>query len=102
MQERFKIYDLLVKEFTTYPPCNITPEGLTIIAERLDKRYTYKQVEEAMNHLSYKAKFFPSLAEIVEEIEDIKKQTPAPDGRPPHIPAHWVKCGSGWCEPYVE
>jgi hypothetical protein len=69
MQERFKIYDLLVKEFTTYPPSNITPEGLTIIAERLDKRYSYEQVEEAMNQLSYKSKFFPSLAEIVEEIQ---------------------------------
>jgi hypothetical protein len=55
-----------------------------------------------MGRLAYKAKFFPSLAEIVEEIEDIKKQTPAPDGRPPHIPAHWVKSGSGWCEPYIE
>lgn len=36
-----------------------------------------------------------------------KKENPpvenAPsDGRPPHIPAHWVKTGSGWCEPYIE
>jgi hypothetical protein len=68
MQERFKIYDLLAKEFTTYPPCNITPEGLTLIAERLDKRFTFEQVERAMGRLAYKSKFFPSLAEIVEEI----------------------------------
>jgi hypothetical protein len=68
MQERFKIYDLLAREFTAYPSCNITPEGLTLIAERLDKKYSYEQVERAMGRLAYKAKFFPSLAEIADEI----------------------------------
>ncbi len=24
------------------------------------------------------------------------------DGRPPDVPAHWVKTGSGWCEPYID
>jgi DnaD/phage-associated family protein len=24
------------------------------------------------------------------------------DGRPPDFPAHWVKTGSGWCEPYID
>ena len=70
MQEAMKIYDLLTREFKTYPVCNITPDGLTMIAERLDRRYTYEQVEKAMNRLSYKAKFFPSLAEIAEDIQD--------------------------------
>lgn len=102
MQETMKIYDLLMEEYKTYPACNITPEGLTMIAERLDKKYSYEQVERAMGRLAYKAKFFPSLAEIAEAIEEDKKNTPASDGRPPHIPAHWVKCGSGWCEPYIE
>ena len=68
MQETIKIYDLLMKEYKTYPACNITPEGLTMIAERLDKKYSYEQVERAMGRLAYKAKFFPSLAEIADEI----------------------------------
>lgn len=102
MQEKAKIFKLLVNELRAYPNPQITPEGLGLIAERLDKRYTYELVEMAMSQLSYKAKFFPSMAEIVEVIEDIKKNTPAPDGRPPHIPARWVKSGSGWCEPYIE
>ena len=69
MQETMKIYDLLMEECKTYPTCNITPKGLTKIAKRLDSRYTYEQVETAMNSISYKSKFFPSLAEIVEEIK---------------------------------
>ena len=69
MQETIKIYDLLMKEYKTYPSCNITPEGLAMIAERLDKKYSYEQVEKAMGRLAYKAKFFPSLAEIVEEVK---------------------------------
>ena len=69
MQETAKIYKLLAEELKTYPTCQITMEGLGKIAERLDKRYTYEQVERAMNRLAYKAKFFPSLAEIVEEID---------------------------------
>jgi hypothetical protein len=69
MQEVTKIYELLVEEYKTYPSCQITPEGLGKIAERLDRRYSYEQVERAMNRLSYKARFFPSLAEIVENIE---------------------------------
>lgn len=76
MQDAVKIYDLLVDEYKTYPACNITPEGLTKIAERLDKRYSYEQVERAMNRLSYKSKFFPSLAEIVDEIGDNATHTP--------------------------
>jgi hypothetical protein len=70
-----KIYDLLMKEYKTYPACNITPEGLTMIAERLDKKYSYEQVERAMGRLAYKAKFFPSLAEIAEEITGGKNNT---------------------------
>lgn len=69
MQEVTKIYELLVEEYKTYPSCQITPEGLGKIAERLDRRYSYEQVEKAMNSLSYKTRFFPSLAEIVENIE---------------------------------
>jgi hypothetical protein len=42
MQETVKIYELLVKEYKTYPTCQITPEGLTVIAERLDRRYSYE------------------------------------------------------------
>ena len=70
MREAMKIYDFLMEEYKTYPSSNITPEGLTKIAERLDKRYTYEQVERAMNRLSYKSKFFPSLAEIAENIQE--------------------------------
>jgi hypothetical protein len=44
-----------------------------MIAERLAKRYTYRQVEKAMNSLAYQAKFFPSLAEISEKIEQEKE-----------------------------
>ena len=102
MQEKAKIFKLLVNELRAYPNPQITPEGLGMIAERLDKKYRYEQVERAMGRLAYKAKFFPSLAEIAEAIEEDKRNTPASDGRPPHIPAHWVKCGSGWCEPYIE
>jgi hypothetical protein len=76
MQEVTKIYELLVEEYKTYPSCQITPEGLGKIAERLDKRYSYEQVERAMNRLSYKSKFFPSLAEIVEEIGGNATRTP--------------------------
>ena len=75
MQETVKIYELLVKEYRTYPTCQITPEGLTVIAERLDRRYSYEQVEKAMTSLAYKARFFPSLAEIVEEITGGKNNT---------------------------
>jgi hypothetical protein len=68
MQEKAKIFKLLVNELRAYPNPQITPEGLGLIAERLDKRYTYEQVERAMGRLTYKAKFFPSLAEIADEI----------------------------------
>lgn len=70
MREATKIYDLLEKELDAYPASNISLKGLSLIAERLDKRYSYEQVERAMNRLSYKAKFFPSLAEIVENIQE--------------------------------
>jgi hypothetical protein len=80
MQETVKIYELLVKEYKTYPTCQITPEGLTVIAERLDRRYSYEQVEKAMNRLSYKARFFPSLAEIVEEIKSDVMNSFTPEG----------------------
>lgn len=69
MQEKAKIFKLLISEIKTYPNPQITPEGLGMIAERLDKKYSYEQVERAMGRLAYKAKFFPSLAEIVEEIQ---------------------------------
>lgn len=72
MKEAMKIYELLVEEYKTYPVCQLTPEGLTIIAERLAKRYSYKQVEKAMAALAYQSKFFPSLAEISEAIEQEK------------------------------
>lgn len=75
MQEKAKIFKLLVNELRAYPNPQITPEGLGLIAERLDKRYTYEQVERAMGRLAYKAKFFPSLAEIVEEITGGKNNT---------------------------
>lgn len=68
MQEKAKIFKLLVNELRAYPNPQITPEGLGLIAERLDKRYTYEQVERAMGRLAYKSKFFPSLAEIADEI----------------------------------
>ena len=68
MQEKAKIFKLLVNELRAYPNPQITPEGLGLIAERLDKKYSYEQVERAMGRLAYKAKFFPSLAEIAEEI----------------------------------
>lgn len=72
MRETMKIYELLVREHKAYPVCQLTPEGLTLIAERLAKRYSYAQVEKAMNDLVYQAKFFPSLAEIAEKIEQEK------------------------------
>jgi hypothetical protein len=75
MQEKAKIFKLLVNELRAYPNPQITPEGLGLIAERLDKRYTYEQVERAMGRLAYKAKFFPSLAEIAEEITGGKNNT---------------------------
>ena len=84
MQEKAKIYELLMNELKTYPTCQITPEGLAKIAERLDSRYTYEQIEEAMNRLAFKAKFFPSLAEIVDNIQA-------------HRPS---KLGVTWVEPF--
>jgi hypothetical protein len=68
MQEKAKIFKLLISEIKTYPNPQITPEGLGMIAERLDKKYSYEQVERAMGRLAYKSKFFPSLAEIADEI----------------------------------
>ena len=77
MQEKAKIFKLLISEIKTYPNPQITPEGLGMIAERLDKKYSYEQVERAMDRLAYKAKFFPSLAEIAEEIGGSKSNLTA-------------------------
>lgn len=72
MQETAKIYELLMNEVKAFPTSQISPEGLLLIAQRLEKRYSYAQVEKAMNELAYQAKFFPSLAEISEKIEKSK------------------------------
>lgn len=69
MQEKAKIFKLLISESKAYPVSQITPEGLGLIAERLDKKFTFDQVEAAMCRLAYKSKFFPSLAEIAEDIK---------------------------------
>jgi hypothetical protein len=80
VREATKIYDLLEKELDAYPASNISLKGLSLIAERLDRRYSYEQVEKAMTSLAYKARFFPSLAEIVEEIKSDVMNSFTPEG----------------------
>ena len=103
MQETAKIYELLMNEMKAFPSSQISPEGLALIAKRLDSRYSYEQVEKAMGRLAFKTKFFPTLAEIA---EDIQQNTPTPkysqNYRPPHVPENWVWNGNAWEEPYED
>ena len=75
MQEKAKIYELLINEVKAFPNSQISPDGLALIAKRLDSRYSYEQVERAMDKLAFKTRFFPTLAEIVEEITGGKNNT---------------------------